>query len=298
MQSTTQAPDIVDGQIHLFFLHGLAEGLACLDALGIQLAVIDEFWGYDTAGRQTPFDLAADGQYRHISPQAHLACIKHPDRFAYIQRVNLHERNVVTVVDLLKDSTGCKGIRLDLRASAHQADAIRGRYDDVLEMALHGDLAVNLIRSGADVARAIAERFPDLRVIVDHCGSPASPADWQAILNLGDVQNVYLKWGHAHHVFPFGPYPFPELLEELVRAITAYGAERVFWCSDYTGNRFGVTWSELLHYVRDCDLIAAADKEWLLSRTARAVYRLEPPKRLARAVKNPHPHDRPVAASA
>lgn len=45
------------------------------------------------------------------------------------------------------------------------------------------------------------------------------------------------------------------------------------WASDVTMQRPEITWSDALHYVRECDLLSEDDRAWVLGRSARAALR-------------------------
>ena len=69
------------------------------------------------------------------------------------------------------------------------------------------------------------------------------------------------------------------------RAIDAYCIERVMWAGDFTLDQSGPTWSALLHYSRNSAALSQGDKEWLLGRTARKLFRWEAPNKLEKEVR-------------
>jgi hypothetical protein len=86
-------------------------------------------------------------------------------------------------------------------------------------------------------------------------------------------RNVILKWSHAPFFFAATPYPFPDAVALLQRALAAFGPERVMWGSDFTVTLEFASWAEELFYVRDAAALSPSDKEWILGRTARHVLR-------------------------
>ena len=76
--------EIVDSQIH-FGPGGIDQTLACMDALGIQATLADEFWGLNNWG---PGYKLQNGAYRVTSPTSELAGWLHPERFSYVLRVD------------------------------------------------------------------------------------------------------------------------------------------------------------------------------------------------------------------
>src|SRR5258708_36499065 len=79
--------DIVDAQIHLFLNMDVTAAIAVMDSLGIQAALIDEFWGYDgddpLPGYKTP-----NGSFRPTAPGAAMASLKYPERFSGLLRID------------------------------------------------------------------------------------------------------------------------------------------------------------------------------------------------------------------
>jgi predicted TIM-barrel fold metal-dependent hydrolase len=140
---------------------------------------------------------------------------------------------------------------------------------------------------------AYARKFPDLPIIIDHCGVPFDAPRGAATIDdtvaMAEFPNVGLKWAHATSFLSTEPYPFPDLAPKLRRAMDAFGRERVMWASDYTVTRHRANWGESLFYLLDSPVLSNDDKAWLLGRTARTTLKWPgpevPPKRRAM-----HPH--------
>lgn len=55
---------------------------------------------------------------------------------------------------------------------------------------------------------------------------------------LAKYPNVALKWAHAPRLGGVDErFPFPTAMEYLLRAVDAFGRERILWASDYTRAR-------------------------------------------------------------
>ncbi|OPY96637.1 hypothetical protein A5906_01815 [Bradyrhizobium sacchari] len=278
--------DIVDSQVHAFFTLGLDETLAAMNAIGIQSVIIDEYWGDGPRGELPSASLRTGGQ-RPISPLAQAAVLKHPDRFAILQRVERTDPALASWFSILADTPGCKAVRIITIDPTELRALVDGDYDEILQLARRHDLTVNVFgRSAYAALEGVLSRFPDVRCVLDHCGAPASSVDWEAILSAGRSHaNLWLKWSHAHRWFEAGPYPYVDLQAQLIRALDAFGPERLMWASDFTHDRLGSSWGELLFYLRDSLLLSESDKEWLLGRAARTAYRWPAP---AEAFSQPH----------
>jgi predicted TIM-barrel fold metal-dependent hydrolase len=87
--------------------------------------------------------------------------------------------------------------------------------------------------------RSIAERYPKLRLILDHCGLNRHGQDAEAFIHLDEMlalaklPNVAVKMTGAPH-YSTQPYPFRNIQDGLHRIFDAYGPDRVFWGTDIT----------------------------------------------------------------
>ena len=278
--------DIVDAQVHVFLTMQESEALAAMDALGIRSVVIDELWGFNDKAQGLPCVDLPNGLTRAVSPLAQAASLKHPERFSYLQRVNRRDPDLALLFAMLASSPGCRSVRIDVREPAENQTIRDGGYDELLKLAQKYDLPTSVLsRDTAATIRGTVARFPDLRFVVDHCGFPRTAQQWDDVLTLGKYKNVWLKWSHTHRAFGAAEYPFAEFQPQLARAIDAFGIERVMWASDFTHNqkhdRSANTWAELLYCIRDSAALSQGDKEWLLGRTARSLFRWEAPARTA-----------------
>jgi predicted TIM-barrel fold metal-dependent hydrolase len=170
-----------------------------------------------------------------------------------------------------------------------EADALAaGQYNAIFSAACDYDLPLFVFgaRRPTDVAQ-YARRFPSLRIIVDHCGlvsnlmrrviggegplnREAQLASFEHFLALADLPNVALKWAHAPAMFDAPAYPGEALWPILRRAIDRFGADRVMWASDSSGNQTGESWAELLFSMMGNRDLSLAERQALLGGTARA----------------------------
>ena len=141
------------------------------------------------------------------------------------------------------------------------------------------------------VMGAVAERHPDLTLIIDHIGvsqhpvSPPNSEPWRTfpdLLALARYPNVNVKLCGAP-LLSEGAYPYDDVWPKLEQLFEAFGVERVMWGSDYTRMRMadlpkgdrprrrGVTYSESLDYLRRSDRLTFAQKKALLGQSARRV---------------------------
>lgn len=271
---------IVDSQIHLFRTIGLDAGLAAMNALGIQGAVIDEYWTHEEGGRSlvSGYELP-NGAWRAVPSQAMHAASRYPDRFRHLVRTDHRDPDAKHWIRFIADSPHACATRLIVRSEIEVRDFRDGAYRPCFEAAADNGVPIFLFLDQGDVAPAIRyiTEFPSATIILDHMGMGRSreevrtPEKLEAVLGLAGFRNVYIKWCHAY--FGFGPlkYPFEGTWEPLRRTVDAFGADRVMWASDFTIREHEVSWVDRLLSVREAPVLSNDEKSWILGRTARAV---------------------------
>lgn len=287
--------DIVDCQVHLG-PGGAAKMVSAMNALGIQSALIDEYW-MGTPGE--PAYRVGGGVARATSPTAELAAWKYPDRFAYVVRLDRRDPALRAITRLTRDASHARGLRILVGTSrAETAAFARGEYEHVFSAAMESGLPLFVAISGfTDLLEPYLKKFPDLRVVVDHCGMPPSSAIravlakmealpdsdefWKGmgdrplreslgqVLTLARYPNVAIKWAHPSAIFEVPNYPNAGLRAYLRQVLDIFGAGRVMWASDFTTLPTGETWAQVLFSVINNPDLSAEEREGLLGKTAR-----------------------------
>ena len=134
----------------------------------------------------------------------------------------------------------------------------------------------------ADQVAVIADRYPSLKLILDHMGYPqvdATEAEFQPIVDLAQHDNMYLKLsdvaGRSGQDFPYTDvHPF------IKKLVGAFGAERVVWGTGYPGHhRAKHNWPTLdqeLQLVREgLPFLTDAERERILGGTAAEIWDLK-----------------------
>ena len=146
--------------------------------------------------------------------------------------------------------------------------------DTVIQFHLRGEFA--------DQVAVIADRYPSLKLILDHMGYPqvdADEAEFQPIVDLARYDNMYLKLsdvaGRSSQDFPYTDvHPFIEKL------VGTFGAERMAWGTGYPGHhRVKHNWPTLdqeLRLVREeLPFLTDAQREHILGGTAAEIWGLK-----------------------
>lgn len=287
--------DIVDSQVHVG-PGGAAEMVAAMDALGIKSVLIDEWW-MGTPGH--PFYRVSNSAVRTASPTAELASWTYPGRFSYLVRVDYRDPELRNVVRFARDATYARAIRISPGMSRKEIAALAaGEFDGVFSAASEFGLPLFVMIAGnAPLLVPYLRKYPDLKVILCHCGTPpgarmraaiaqleglpdskdywAKVGDepiaqaFDKVLRMANWPNVALKWAHAPMMFDQPGYPNEGTRPFLRKALKAFGAERVMWASDISANGTGETWAELLFAIRNIPDLSNEEREYILGRTAR-----------------------------
>lgn len=289
--------DIVDSQAHLG-PGGIEQMVAALDALGIASIMIDEYW-MGTPGH--PFyRVGQDGTaQRKSSPTAELAAWMYPGRFSYLVSPDPRDPELKSIVRQARDAGHVRALRISPGMERSTIRALNdGAFDEIFALSIENSLPVFVQISGhTDMLARVVKKYPDVRIIICHCGMPPGAGLWpifaqmegeadsmdywrkvgeepkdtafDKVLACADWPQVSLKWAHAGVMFDAGGYPNLAARPFLRKAIDAFGADRVMWASDITANQTGESWSELLFAIRENPELTTEEKEWVLGKTAR-----------------------------
>lgn len=285
--------DIVDAQLHMG-RGKIGATLEAMDALGISAVVIDEFWGTGPGTHFSHIDPGhrlPNGAWRATWPTALEAVHCHPDRFAFLARIDPKDPQLESVMRVAGSTPNCCAFRIQPVWTLEEAQGFaQGSYEPLLEIAQDIGLPVCVFIPGnVELLEPYLKKFPRLNFIIDHCGlgfvglppvrpEPdasfcVTPAYFARVLSLAAYPNVALKWSHAQDRFGVQTYPYEGLRPYLRQAIAAFGADRLIWASDKTVIP-AYSWSNLLNYLRDDPELSQDEKGWILSRTARRIFKL------------------------
>ncbi|MDN4597235.1 amidohydrolase family protein [Leifsonia virtsii] len=201
---------------------------------------------------------------------------------------------VVAWVDLRDPSA--VGDALDSWAAAGPLVGIRHLIHDeadpdwLAQPAVHRSLAVLASRGLAyDVigvlprhlehAVALADELPELRLVVDHLGTPpvgSEAGEWGRLIDeLGSRPNVFVKLSGLTTLGPAGRASAGDLRPYVDRALDAFGPSRMLYGGDWPVSTLATPYAETFAVARE--LIAAltpAERDDILAGSAARAYRL------------------------
>ncbi len=134
---------------------------------------------------------------------------------------------------------GCRGLRLRPRIAAEAEVFGDPSTYSLWETAQREGIVVSVLASPehARTVGELAQRFPDVPIIIDHMGHPpvaegASGPGFQALLRLAKYPRVLIKVSGFYH-FSRERFPYTDCWG-LIRAVyDHFGPERLIWGSDF-----------------------------------------------------------------
>ncbi len=299
--------EIIDAQVHLNSEIGIEASLFAMDAVGIDAVLIDEWSGFDSNGMSRPYRFLPNGAFRSEYPMAREAVKRYPGRFAYMGKIDRRDPEVEALVTEVAANPHQLCLRVSPKGALGQIDAmVEGEYDLMFATAERERVPIMIwLPSRMDVLDLMATRFPDLTLILDHCGvlpvpvHVPRPVDYDALF--ADVcaqakhPNVAVKLSHGPFISTSG-FPFLDMVPHVRRLADAFGASRILWASDHTQTRWYHSWAEALHYLPASGQFTDEELTWILGGSARALLRWPQSEAFGRYVTNEFHRVEPTAS--
>ncbi len=232
----------------------------------------------DEAGVAKAVVVQASTVYGHDSRLVAEAVRAHPDRFVGVHSLDATAPDAVERIRHWH-SEGLSGFRLFTTGTTMpgQSDAL-GHEDSHPAWAYaeaHGiPVCLQMTIQGLPVLRGLLERFPRVRVLLDHCARPdlSDGPPYRAaadLFTLAEFPGVHLKLTHrALAASAKGASSTPEFLADLVGA---YGAGRIAWGSNFPAAEG--TLAQILAEAREqVACLPEADQEQIFGGTATSFY--------------------------
>ncbi len=206
------------------------------------------------------------------------ACNAHPDRLIAVGSVDVLAPDAVTTIRQWVDR-GLAGLRVFTGGSTKEFDP--SELDDARAYPaweLLGDLGLTMCIQtgpvGLPAVVALARRFPNVPIILDHLGRPdvtdgAPYTAAQSLFDIAPIESIYLKLTPRimGDVKKGGASPesfFPKLVE-------AFGAQRLAWGSNYPTS--GGTLADIKATAQDrLSCLSDEDRSWIFAKTAQSLY--------------------------
>jgi predicted TIM-barrel fold metal-dependent hydrolase len=246
------------------------EMVAAMDKVGVDGAVF----------------ISAFSLYRYDASYAVEVQRAHPGRFALVKPVDPDDPAVGDVVAEWKRTPGTVGVRIILTLEAER-DPEHPGLDRIARAAAQHDFPVNVLCWGnLDAGRAVIDRNPGTRFILDHLGilqprtPPAPPDPWAElpkVLDLARRDNVVIKVSGAC-TLSHQPYPYPDIWDPLQRVFDAWGFERCLWGTDWTRAFAVVNYEQAVEPFLRTDRLSDSERAMLMGGACAKAYRWSPTK--------------------
>jgi predicted TIM-barrel fold metal-dependent hydrolase len=201
---------------------------------------------------------------------------RYPDRFAVMGRIPLQNPQSAALLPKWKEQRGMLGVRLSFNTDATMAWLTDGTADWFWPAAEKAEVPVMFLASGqVPMFARIAERHPQLTLIIDHMGLNSSsrtnkvteilPAIDQTVA-LARYPNVSVKLSGALGN-SLESYPFRDMTVYLKRVFDAYGPERCYWATDVTNSFIKASYRQrVTHFTEELGFLSESDKDRVMGR--------------------------------
>jgi predicted TIM-barrel fold metal-dependent hydrolase len=211
---------------------------------------------------------------------------RYPGRFAVMGRIPLEKPESAALLPKWREQPGMLGVRLTFHR-AQSALLESGAADWFWPAAEKAGLPVMFLTSGqTSLFARIAERHPQLTLIIDHMGvgvglRPRPDASGvvrndlvpEAIAQtaaLAKYPNVSVKLSSVP-VISTEPDPFRDVTPHIHRLFDAYGPQRCHWGTDVTNSFTRATYRQrVTHFTEELSFLSEDDKDWIMGRAVLA----------------------------
>lgn len=263
---------IVDAQIHLWS-SGLPsnnahwqvtsfktdEALSMMDEAGVDAAIIHPP-SWDPGSNELAFRAVQD----------------HPDRFAILGALPLADPVSRERLATWRDQPGMLGLRYLFIDPARRRQLADGSLDWLWSGAEVAGVPIALLATHSlSEIGAIAERFPGLRLTIDHLGGlggntelkdHAAMTHMPELLKLARHPNIAVK-ATGTPGYSAEAYPYPTMQGYLRQVFDAFGPERMFWGTDIS--KMPCSWRQCItHFTEELDWLAGDDLAQMMGKAA------------------------------
>ena len=201
------------------------------------------------------------------------AARRYPGRFGIMARIALDNPDRARRLPTWRQQPAVLGVRLNITAEQSRW-LTDGTADWFWPAAEDAGLPVMFLTTGQTSRFGrIAERHPQLTLIIDHMGVSSVafrkgllPSAIDQSAALAKYPNVSVKLS-ASPLFSAEPYPFRDMTPHIRRLFDAYGPERCYWGTDITNSLAKATYRQrITQFTEELNFLSASDKDWIMGR--------------------------------
>ena len=199
------------------------------------------------------------------------AARQHPNRLSILGNFPLDKPESRELIAGWKQQPGMLGLRFTFLQEHQQTWLTDGTMDWLWPAAEAAEIPVALMAGNSLPAIGqVAERHPNLKLIIDHLGRSGRATDDEAWANIDELlglakhPNVAVKATGAPS-YSSQAYPFSNIHQYLRQLYDSYGPERLFWGTDIT--RMPCSWSQCVTmFTEELSWLSDSDKELIMGR--------------------------------
>jgi predicted TIM-barrel fold metal-dependent hydrolase len=201
------------------------------------------------------------------------AARRYPGRFATMGRIALNNPAAASRLPGWRQQPAVLGIRLNI--AGEQAKWLTdGTADWFWPAAEKARVPVMFLTTGQTALFGpIAERHPELVLIIDHMGISSEIVRRNAVaatvaeaVALARYPNVSVKLSSAP-LFSSEPWPYRDVNPHIHRLFDAFGPRRCHWGTDVTNSYAKASYLErVTHFTEALDFMTEDDKDWVMGR--------------------------------
>jgi predicted TIM-barrel fold metal-dependent hydrolase len=206
------------------------------------------------------------------------AAKRYPGRFRVMGRVPLQDPKSADQLPTWKEQQGMLGLRVNVNTPQTAAWLTDGTLNWLWPGAEKAGLPVMCFAPGHTARLGpVAERHPQLTLILDHMGLTASMVkDYSLDEAIGETvalakyPNVSVKVS-ASPGYSREPYPFRDVAVHIRRCFDAYGPQRCYWGTDLTNSYAKASYRQrITQFTEELSFLSESDKDWVMGRAIMA----------------------------
>ncbi|MBC2666705.1 amidohydrolase family protein [Novosphingobium flavum] len=200
---------------------------------------------------------------------------KHPDVFRIMALIDPTRPDLAAAFPRWREQTGVLGIRMACPVE-HPEWLLNGTTDWIWPAAEKAGLPIMFLTTGQlHLFDTIAERHPNLPLIIDHLGVSYAALQQglfdqtiDAAVALAKYPNVSIKLSSLG-LFSREVWPWRDLDDTIKRLFDVYGPERCYWGTDVTASiaRSEATYRQrVTHFTEELGFFSESDLDWIMGR--------------------------------
>jgi predicted TIM-barrel fold metal-dependent hydrolase len=198
---------------------------------------------------------------------------RYPGRFGIMARIALDKPDRTARLATWREQQGVLGVRLNI-AAGETHWLTDGTTDWFWPAAEKAQIPIMFLTAGqTSLFGRIAERHPELTLIIDHMGVSSATLRAgkmaEAVAEsaaLAKYPNVSVKVSSVP-LFSSEPYPWRDVTPHIRRLYDAFGPRRCHWGTDVTNSFAKASYRQrVTHFTEELAFLSEQDKDWIMGK--------------------------------